>query len=440
MLRLWKSQLAAKLIVLGSIISVIITGYGNGTARAATSPIAIMYWSSGPTNGIMPMVNGFNKEYHGTYQVTFRSIPYASEFAQINTALPAHKQPDIMEESTTPSLYYAYEGLEVPIEPLLHMVGIDPARDFPPATWASTTVNGVHYGAPLDTFGTLLFYNKKLFKAAGLDPNRPPTNAASFISDAKKLTISSKRQWGFMQDPEKDQNDFEFPSFVYQFGGNMADASTGKIYFGSSAGVKALTFEWNLIYKDHVSPVGASTDEFLSEFQRGKAAMTIAGTYAIPGFEQVLGKNLGVALLPVIGKQQADFIGDNFWWVFKSPSLTSAKERGIALFMKYWYDHSALLAQAGIPPDYLPVLDQSSVLSLPYMKLQEAAIKYGRLNPLIPNWGTVTGLPLYNQIDLALLNRESIPGALHTAAVETGQLMKSLPGFADKCDCPVTSG
>jgi len=43
------------------------------------------------------------------------------------------------------------------------------------------------YGAPIDIMNIQMLYNKKLFKKAGLDPERPPSNWEEFIEDIQKL-------------------------------------------------------------------------------------------------------------------------------------------------------------------------------------------------------------------------------------------------------------
>jgi multiple sugar transport system substrate-binding protein len=230
-------------------------------------------------------VCGFNEQYAGKYFVKFTSIPYPTEFAQVGAALSANNAPDIMQESTTPSLYYAYLHLAEPIAPYLKTARVNPSS-FPRGRWADVVVNKVHYGAPVFSQPTMLFYNKAMFAAAGI--SAPPTTKQQFIADAEKLTKTSSRQYGFIQDPGKNENDFEFPSFVYQLGGAMATAQPPRVLFDSNAGKAALAFEYKLIYKYHVSPAKASTDEYQTMFLQQHAAMTIVGSGFIPSASAAL--------------------------------------------------------------------------------------------------------------------------------------------------------
>ncbi|GMA58500.1 hypothetical protein GCM10025858_30030 [Alicyclobacillus sacchari] len=65
--------------------------------------------------------------------------------------------------------------------------------------------------------------------------------------------------------------------------------------FNSQAGVEALQFEWNTIYKWKVSPTNASNNEYVNLFEKGQNAMVMDGAYDYQPFKEALGSNLGVA-------------------------------------------------------------------------------------------------------------------------------------------------
>ncbi|BDI32011.1 hypothetical protein CCAX7_40620 [Capsulimonas corticalis] len=60
--------------------------------------------------------------------------------------------------------------------------------DYVPATWSEVLYQGKTYGIPQDTDDRVLYYNKTMFRAAGLDPEKPPRTWSELIYDAKKLT------------------------------------------------------------------------------------------------------------------------------------------------------------------------------------------------------------------------------------------------------------
>jgi multiple sugar transport system substrate-binding protein len=400
-------------------------------AGAYHGGIKISYEGFGSFAGVQQVVAAFNKKYSGKYYVSATAVPYTQYAALLSSALSSHTAPDIFSGSFTPSVYYTRLGLTEPITPILEDGGINPSADFPASEWnAKLTVNGVHYAAPQAAFGTALFWNKQLFAKAGLNPNSPPKTGAQVIADAEALKKAGVK-YPIILGVGKGTQDFLYPSLVYQFGGKMGNPSTCAALFNSTAGAKALAWEKSLIYTYHVAPVGPSTNEDLAQFTAGTEGMTI-----LPAIDQgtflksMSEKKFGTDPLPEIGNNRADFLGQNYIWVFRNASDSASKLKGIGLFLGMLYRDSsvALAVQGGVVPSYKPVLTDSQVTSGPYFQEQDAMVHTGVLNPAIPNWGTVTAVPLYDYVENALLNRQSISAALAEAEVKTNELTSTLPG------------
>ncbi len=77
-------------------------------------------------------------------------------------------------------------GLE-PLDELVRRYRVD-LKDFYPVGIEQNTYQGKLYGMPWILSPYALFYNKKLFRQAGLDPNKPPTTWGELEEDAMKLT------------------------------------------------------------------------------------------------------------------------------------------------------------------------------------------------------------------------------------------------------------
>lgn len=420
------------------------SGSTGAAASAAPSPtsssvnggayhggIKISFQGFGSFAGVQQVVAAFNKQYSGKYYVTATSVPYQQYAALLSSSLSAHNAPDIFSGSFTPSVYYARLGLTMPIAPLLADGGINPSTDFPSSEWNNQMlVNGTHYSAPQAAFGTALFYNKALFKKAGLNPNQPPTTGAQVIADAQAMKKAGVK-YPIILGVGKGTQDFLYPSLVYQFGGTMGNASTCASLFNSTAGANALSWEKSLIYTYHVAPVGPSTNEDVTQFAAGTEGMAFLPAINQGQFLTSMGMSkFGTAPLPKIGGSNADFLGQNYMWVFKNSNDTPAKLKGIGLFLGALYkqDSVPLATQGGVVPSYLPALNSSAVRSGPYFTAQNAMVTTGRLNPAIPNWGTVTAVPLYDYVQNALLNRQSVSSALNEAQTKTNQLTSTLPG------------
>ena len=85
---------------------------------------------------------------------------------------------------------------------------------FYPALMANSRAGGKTWGIPFQRSTILLYWNKALFKEAGLDPNRPPADWTEMADYAKKLTRRDSAgnvvQWG-LQIPSSG-----FPYWLFQ--------------------------------------------------------------------------------------------------------------------------------------------------------------------------------------------------------------------------------
>jgi ABC-type glycerol-3-phosphate transport system substrate-binding protein len=167
-------------------------------------------------------------------------------------------------------------------------------EDIFPSSWyreAYPNVDWEAYGpyvVPTGTCGTILVYNKRMFKEAGLDPDSPPATWDDFINTAKALTkkdaSGAVSQAGFVPSEE-----WPGLSQIYQLGGNIVKRNGDKqtATLDSPEAEKAFTHLADLVFKHTVwDPTFPNN---LESVGTGVAAMTedqswvlgeFSGTYA----------------------------------------------------------------------------------------------------------------------------------------------------------------
>jgi multiple sugar transport system permease protein len=109
-------------------------------------------------------------------------------------------------------------------------------------------VNGHLYSIPWAQYVQALYYRKDLFRAAGLDPNKPPATWEAFYQAARALTDQEKGQWGFAF--SQGGESYYWINFLWQAGGEVALKNPGGVYlaaFNTAAGKEALEFYRRLI-------------------------------------------------------------------------------------------------------------------------------------------------------------------------------------------------
>lgn len=185
-------------------------------------------------------------------------------------------------------------------------------------SWAYCSAGGkasnpVHM-VPLTTQGFGIYYNKALFKQAGLDPEKAPSDIDSFMKACESL-----KKAGIVPITAGLQGapytvDFLFRCFVANiYGPDTGDLGTGKQNFaGNAAFKKAAELVMEIFKKGYIDPAGTSTPYFMdgiNNFAAGKGAMFV-GLLSDVGHWKAFGDGLGkdgVGYFPTINFPEAKY-------------------------------------------------------------------------------------------------------------------------------------
>lgn len=158
-----------------------------------------------------------------------------------------------------------------------------------------------YYGLPTAVRSLAVFYNKKLFEEAGLDPNKPPQTLEEFVEAAKKTTkrdgAGNLTTVGVTMDMAGQDHHWWREVLVRQYGGVPYTDNDRKVAYDTEAGDKALKFYTDLQLEHKVSEQ-KFMDEGQAAFRAGMAAMTIDGTFRLGSFRTIEGFEWGVTELP----------------------------------------------------------------------------------------------------------------------------------------------
>ncbi|MBI1172320.1 extracellular solute-binding protein [bacterium] len=251
----------------------------------------------------------------------------------------------------------------------------------------TVTFDGTQWGVPI-AFSTKAFYwNKDLFKQAGLDPEKPPTTWAEEIADAKAIKEKTGVAGYGLPAKTFDNTMHQFMHWVYTNNGSVIDKD-GKITLDSPEVLAALQ-----AYKD-ITPYsveGATAyeqNEIRAIFLDGKVGMIQASVGAAYKLKDTK-INWGVANLP-LGPQASGpgtlLITDSLA-VFKG----SGVEEKAMEFAKYItspevqeaYEGGGLAGLTPLRPS--PAVD-AMVAANPFWKPFIDGIAYGGPEPLFTDY------------------------------------------------------
>jgi len=239
-------------------------------------------------------------------------------------------------------------------------------KSFYPAFMENSQTGGKTWGIPFQRSTIVLYYNKELFKEAGLDPNRPPATWKEMTEYAQKLTkrdASGKvTQWG-VQIPSTGFPYWLFQGLAIENGATLTNPAGTQTYFDKPEVIGALQYWVDLVSKYKVHPEGiVDWGTKPKDFFEKKVAMVWTTTGNLTNFKNNAKVDFGVAMLPA-GKQRGSPTGGGNFYLFKKS--TPAQREAAFKFIK-WVTTPQRAAQWGIDTGYVAV--RADAWETPVMK------------------------------------------------------------------------
>lgn len=211
------------------------------------------------------------------------------------------------------------------VMPLDDLIAADPdgeeyINDFWPAFLANSYYEGKIYSIPYQRSTIIMYYNKDAFRAAGLDPEVPPTTWDEMVEYAKKLTVRDENgnvtQWGV----QISTNDpFTFSPFAMQNsenGENLMSEDGKTALFNTQGNIDALQFLVDLSQVHQVMPEGVIVwADSTSNFMAGNAAMLYMTSGSLTNVLNNTNFEVGTAFLPA-GKRYGSACGGANFYIF----------------------------------------------------------------------------------------------------------------------------
>jgi multiple sugar transport system substrate-binding protein len=306
------------------------SGAAGGLVPLSSGPVHLVMWEqwggSGPNAEAMKsMIDAYQKSHPG---VIIEDVAIAgTDNAKILTAMSGGKPPfDILDMGL--GLYlgsWASKGALMPLEDFIKRSNLDTGL-YVDSMLKAMQVNGKQYALPFMGFNTGLIYNKQLFQAAGLDPNKPPTTTEELATYAEKLTKVGPNgeilQLGFLPEYPGAANGqvCTLEVTAWSFGGGWFDEATQKPTANNPKNVEALTWEKSFYDKygaQNIANFMKSSGAYLTAqdlIEGGKLAMVFDGPWNLTFAAMQapdMAKYLGAAPFPSPA-DRAQFTGSSF--------------------------------------------------------------------------------------------------------------------------------
>jgi multiple sugar transport system substrate-binding protein len=281
---------------------------GSSQSQNGGTGVTITYWASnqGPTIAyddqvLAQVVKDFKAKTGIT--VNFDVISWTDLFNRILTADFSGQNPDVLNIGNTWSPTLQATRAFLPFNQA-NLNAIGGKNKFLATSFAATGAPGqVPTSVPLYGLSYALFYNKALFKQAGI--TKPPSTWSEFIQDAKLLNKPKIGQWGVAIEGASITENAHWAFILSQQQGGSLFNKQNVPTFDTSQNVKAIQFYTDLISKYKVA--GPQDAEYSTgtqspgDFANGKAAMIMFQTGTISAVEAdgMKSSQFGIAQVPV---------------------------------------------------------------------------------------------------------------------------------------------
>lgn len=270
------------------------------------------------------LVDAYNKTHENTVKLTI--IPNDSYLQKVGAAAGADSLPDLLAADVVYSPNYVSEGLYQDITEQVQ--GLDSYGTLAKAHVQAATLDGKVYGVPHKVDSSLIFYNKDLYKQAGLDPEDPPKTFQDIYDDAKAIRGLGGETYGF------------------DFAGNCPGCNAYTVFpYAVAAGVLPLTDDgttanidneafaeafalYKKLFDEDIVPSGAKTEDgstWPASFLAGRIGIFPAGSFLFGDLAEVPFDWGLTGLMSPDGSATSTFVGGDVLGVSRSSDhLTQA--------------------------------------------------------------------------------------------------------------------
>ena len=315
------------------------------TAQSASAQTEIQWWHAmGGKLGeaVNAMTDQFNKSQTEYKVNAVDKGSYPETLTAAVAAFRAKQGPDIVQvfEVGTATMMAA-KGAVYPVYQLMadEKEPFDPKAFLGPVYGYYSTTDGKLLSMPFNSSTPVFYWNKEMFKKAGLDPETPPKTwkdvgdaAAKLVASGAKCGFTSEWQtWALLENYGAWHN-LPFATLQNGFGGLGTE-----LKFNDEPRIKLISMlaDWS---KDKRFVYGGREGKPTALMTSGDCGMEIASSgTASTLFASLKPENVGIAMMPfspeVKAQPQNSIIGGATLWVLQG--RPAAEYKGVAKFLNF---------------------------------------------------------------------------------------------------------
>jgi multiple sugar transport system substrate-binding protein len=319
----------ASLVLLAALVSAPLLAQAPVVKELKGKTVEITMWTHEDPNRT-PLEKGYIAEFMAAnpgVKVSYVTYPSGAKIRDVvTTAFGSHQGPDIFNLELVDEYPFLSNGRVAPVD--YKLVGAKNLKDleakYLPGMIAPVVEDGKAYGMPLELTNWCIYLNKKIFRDAGLDPDKDyPKTWEDVMAVSEKIVqrngqIITRR--GF---------DFRYPFYltsvmpmVEQLGGELVSKDGKSAIIGDAAWLKVLAYfrDWGPSGKNLGSPTYSDARK-LFDNDKNEIAMSLSGLYQEARMK----------------KANAAFFESKDWMVIPYPQWKDATKKVPCNFYGHYY-------------------------------------------------------------------------------------------------------
>lgn len=314
-------------------------GSSGGPGTSASGPVNLTVWSCEGCwgTGFPAVLRQFHVAHPGI-TVSTRTIPFASYDTTLAQAFAAGSGPDVIWINTSGDYgLFSSKGYLKNISSSIVGAPNVQEQDFYASDWSEVKLPQGIFGIPVDTGTRALYWNKTLFKEAGVAPFGATASWQQVLSAAAKVNALGGGVSGFRYAGGEKWSMLynNIGPLVFEAGGEFVNGTATQAYADSAPVERAVSY-WDQLagYAPRSDLTEQDQSVAVSAFADGKAGMFYNGFWEIPALAQAsphlqygvtlmkdvtVDSNTGGWILSVpsyVSQQQMPAIRDLFSYVF----------------------------------------------------------------------------------------------------------------------------
>jgi multiple sugar transport system substrate-binding protein len=393
----------------------------RGAVAAERKKVTLWHIYNRDSDMIHVGIRMFN-EQSADYQIEQRLVPYTQINPELIRATATGSPPDLVTINDPDVTSYAAQGQLVDLTDRVAASKTINMSVYYKGLQASGVWRGRRYSVAREINTLALYYNVDLFRAAGLDPDKPPATWSAVAAAAEKLTNRAKSIYGLgFCASQSEQSVFHFLPWLWQAGGAIDKLD-------QPPATAALQFWVDMVRKGYASRdlIVQPQAEVMSAFLAQSYAMAVGGPWELPRFAKEGQFNWGITELPVKDDKNihASSLGGFHFVIPQGAKEVDGALKVIelmsnpVLFQQGWNDNGLLAPRTDIEVTS-PAWPKAYAI---YRQQVTTAIQRGPH----PQWPTLSR-PLQVAIQEALTGTKTPEAALQGAARQIQPILNKTP-------------